>query len=61
MPDGGAVVVDYKFGDVQNESKYHSQVRKYIRNLTHTGKFSYVKGFLWYVKERRIIEVKNKL
>ena len=58
MPDGGAVVIDYKFGKSQNMKKhqyYCRQVRRYADKLKSTGRYRYVKGYLWYVKEDNVI------
>lgn len=57
MPDGGALVIDYKFGEVNSSGKYIRQVRDYVGRLERTGKFSYVEGYLWYVKEDRVEKV----
>ena len=57
MPDGGAVVIDYKFGSSGSHKKYLRQVRDYTERLKKTGKFSYVKGYLWYVKENVVMSV----
>lgn len=50
-PDGGAVVIDYKFGAVVESPRYRRQVSGYVNRLRETGKFRYVEGWLWYVRE----------
>jgi ATP-dependent exoDNAse (exonuclease V) beta subunit len=50
-----AVVVDYKFGEVEEES-HESQLGKYIRVFQRMG-FADVTGFIWYVELNRITEV----
>ena len=57
MPDGGAIVIDYKFGSSGSHKKYLRQVRDYTERLKKTGKFSYVKGYLWYVKENVVMGI----
>jgi ATP-dependent exoDNAse (exonuclease V) beta subunit len=42
-----AIVVDYKFGNIQN-IKYNSQVNKYMDFLKEMG-YKKVEGFVWYV------------
>lgn len=56
-PDGTAMVIDYKFGRLENSAKYHYQVRNYIKRLRHTGSFTNVEGYLWYVNENHIEQV----
>ncbi|MDE7069966.1 MAG: UvrD-helicase domain-containing protein [Alistipes sp.] len=46
-----AVVVDYKFGDLEAE-KYRRQVREYMRLLREMG-YEEVEGYLWYVRMGR--------
>ncbi|MBR4826729.1 MAG: UvrD-helicase domain-containing protein [Bacteroidales bacterium] len=53
-PDGGIVVIDYKFG-AERES-YIRQVRRYVglfRDMGHTD----VTGYVWYVPEDKVVEV----
>lgn len=50
-PDGHAEVVDYKFGKYDDTGKYRRQIRGYVRRLAETGRYSGVKGYLWYVNE----------
>lgn len=56
MPDGGAVVIDYKFGSSASHSKYRRQVRDYVFRLKSTRRFSYVKGYIWYVAEDKTVD-----
>lgn len=58
MPDGGAVVIDYKFGKSEKTyRRYSRQVKQYVDRLTATGRYSYVKGYLWYVREDKVVGV----
>lgn len=52
-----AVIIDYKFGEKMDDSKYGAQVRGYVNKLKETGKFLSVKGYIWYVKLNRILFV----
>jgi ATP-dependent helicase/nuclease subunit A len=47
IKDKNAIVVDYKFGQVQN-TRYMNQVKNYSKVLKEMG-FSKVEGFVWYV------------
>ena len=49
------IVVDFKFGKTNEE--YHVQVRKYIDILSSMG-YPNVRGYLWYVFNNLIEEVK---
>lgn len=55
MRNDEIVVVDYKFGDVEEE-KYIRQVKYYV-NLIQKMDFSNVSGFVFYVKMKKIIRV----
>jgi len=56
MIDGEqAVVVDYKFGE-QEKPHDRQQVKKYM-SLIHQLGFQHVKGYLWYIEIRKIVEV----
>ncbi len=57
MPDGSAVVIDYKFGAYASLKKYSRQVRDYVERLRRTGRFTTVEGYLWYVRENRIEKI----
>ena len=53
--DGHIDIIDYKFG--QEKRSHHRQVTRYadcFRNMGHSG----VRGFIWYVPDHRIIQVK---
>ena len=50
-----AIVVDFKFGTPRHE--YHSQVQKYMSLLEHMG-YTDVTGYLWYIYNNKIEEVK---
>ncbi|MBR1462715.1 MAG: UvrD-helicase domain-containing protein [Prevotella sp.] len=57
MTDGEkTIVVDFKFGREREE--YHRQVSEYMNLLTSMGHRS-VKGYLWYVYNNKIVEVKS--
>ena len=55
LKENRAIVVDYKFGEVEEES-YKSQMRKYLKYLVAMG-YVDVKGFIWYVNLEKKIEV----
>lgn len=50
-----AIVVDYKFGELENP-KYNRQVQYYMKTIKEMG-FSDVKGFVFYVKQGKVVEV----
>lgn len=55
-----AVVIDYKFGD-RNEKEnagYRRQVARYMDRLRESGQFNSIKGYLWYVSDNIVEEVK---
>ena len=54
---GCAVVIDYKFGDVEDEVHYGKQVKRYVDTLKSTGRFFGVKGYLWYMKQNKVVFV----
>lgn len=57
-PDGHqAIVIDYKFGEVHTDNRYRRQVRTYMDALMRTGRFTTIRGYLWYVKSGTIEEV----
>lgn len=51
-----AIVLDYKFGRWNDH--YITQVRQYMDALRSLG-HPHVKGFLWYARENRLVEVKG--
>jgi len=50
-----AIVLDYKFG--AREEHYKQQVGRYMDALRELGHSS-VRGFLWYARENKLVEVK---
>lgn len=52
---GGVEVIDYKFGKIERPS-YSKQVKRYMKALQGMGYIS-VKGYIWYVELRKIVEV----
>lgn len=57
MKDGNRiVVVDFKFGKMRDA--YKAQVAEYMRLIRDMG-YTDVKGYLWLVRGKKIIEVKN--
>ena len=54
-----AIVIDYKFGKKRDDKKYGRQVKGYIDKLKETGRFSSVKGYVWYVRNDEILFVGN--
>ncbi|MDE6010353.1 MAG: UvrD-helicase domain-containing protein [Muribaculaceae bacterium] len=55
--EGNATVVDYKFGDTPKDKLYSHQVGQYMGYLEAMGKFAGVRGYVWYVKLNRVLEV----
>ncbi|MBR4809742.1 MAG: UvrD-helicase domain-containing protein [Bacteroidales bacterium] len=53
-PDGGIVIIDYKFG-AERES-YLWQVRRYVRLFRDMGHTD-VCGYIWYVPEDKVVKV----
>jgi len=51
-----AVVLDYKFGHWEN--RYTAQVREYMEALRRMG-YQPVRGYLWFARENRLVEVKG--
>jgi ATP-dependent helicase/nuclease subunit A len=49
------IVIDYKFGK-HDDSKYHKQVRDYMKNLMQMG-LPGVTGYIWYFKDNDIVQV----
>lgn len=56
MKDGKVIVVDFKFG--KKKQGYRNQVKEYMNLLTQMG-YSNVKGYLWYVFENELENVRN--
>ncbi len=52
---GHAVVVDYKFGELDAE-RYRKQIREYLRLLREMG-YEKTEGFLWYVRLGKIEKI----
>lgn len=52
ITDDKVVVVDYKFGDIQDK-RHHNQVRNYMK-LIRQMNYTKVEGFLWYVELGKI-------
>jgi predicted RecB family nuclease len=50
-----AVVVDYKFGELEPE-KYRRQIREYAELLRQMG-YERTEGYLWFVRLQRIEKV----
>lgn len=55
VKDGKAVVIDFKFG--KQQKTYVGQVKEYMKLLSQMG-YSLVEGYIWYVSEDIIEEVK---
>jgi hypothetical protein len=57
MIDGkNAIIVDFKFG--KKNKKYNTQVAEYMK-LMREMNYESVSGFLWYVDEKEVEEVKS--
>jgi ATP-dependent exoDNAse (exonuclease V) beta subunit len=52
---GKVVVVDYKFGENEQEV-YEGQVKRYISCLKSMG-YEKVEGYLWYVGKKKVIPI----
>lgn len=59
--EGNATIIDYKFGQHTDVSKYRTQMREYIYRISRTGSFSSVRAFIWYVSADKIEEIFLKL
>ncbi|MDH6341852.1 ATP-dependent helicase/nuclease subunit A [Parabacteroides sp. PFB2-12] len=55
LHDGKAIVVDYKFGEVQ-EKTYQKQVKSYMQLIAEMG-YQEVEGYIWYVELGEIEKV----
>ncbi len=55
LKDDQVIVVDYKFGRQQSTS-HRSQVKKYTEMLKEMS-YGEVKGFIWYVNLKEVVEV----
>ncbi|MFR9503157.1 MAG: UvrD-helicase domain-containing protein [Rikenellaceae bacterium] len=55
IKDGRAIVVDYKFG-VREQDHHKKQVAEYMRLLGEMG-YQKVDGYIWYIKNNKIIQV----
>ena len=51
------VVVDYKFGAEDDKQKHIEQVENYMDMIRQMG-YANLKGYIWYVMEKDIVEVK---
>ena len=54
--EGTVDVIDYKFGK-EHKAQYEKQVKNYMNLLSSMG-YDNVRGFLWYVDNNKIVEVK---
>ena len=55
VQDGAATVIDYKFG--VEKKGYAAQVRRYMKLLSALG-YAPVSGFLWYVEQDEVQQIK---
>ena len=55
VQDGAATVIDYKFG--VEKKGYAAQVRRYMNLLLALG-YAPVSGFLWYVEQDEVQQIK---
>ncbi|MDP4273662.1 MAG: UvrD-helicase domain-containing protein [Bacteroidota bacterium] len=53
IKDKEAVVIDYKFGDLE-KSSYLNQIRQYAAYLAQMG-YSPVKAYIWYVNRNKVV------
>lgn len=52
-----AVIIDYKFGHERYDKLYQKQVKDYIATLHESTGIRNIKGYIWYVRANKIIEV----
>ena len=52
-----AVIIDYKFGDVEADNSYISQIKKYMDSFKKVSGYHNIKGYLWYVRKNRILPI----
>lgn len=55
MKDGEVIVVDFKFG--KKHATYNKQVREYMNLLANMG-YQHIRGYLWYVFNNELEEIK---
>lgn len=46
-----AVIIDYKFGEIAEDNRYRSQVKRYMRLLKEATGIKDISGFIWYVRK----------
>ena len=52
-----ATVIDYKFGEYEDNDKYLKQVKEYMNVFRKATGISNVNGYIWYVRKNHIVEV----
>ncbi|MDD4516180.1 UvrD-helicase domain-containing protein [Massilibacteroides sp.] len=57
IKDGEVVVVDYKFGEIE-EKKYSKQIKSYVDLIKAIG-YKQVYGYIWYVELNKLVCVKE--
>ena len=60
-PEGDAIVVDYKFGTDGNISEHRRQVGEYMGWMREMKQFRTIRGYIWYVNGRRVVEVEEEV
>ncbi len=55
-----AVIVDYKFGTIPDNDEHILQVREYMRLLREALRLRSVEGYVWYVREGKVVNVGNQ-
>lgn len=64
-PEGDAVVIDYKFSTSENFAEkvkaHRRQVGEYMGWLEAMRKFRSVRGYIWYVNKKDIVEVSHAI
>ncbi|MDE6289951.1 MAG: PD-(D/E)XK nuclease family protein, partial [Muribaculaceae bacterium] len=58
-PDGTAVIIDYKFGDLRNDKTYSRQVKRYAAALLQTGITKKCEAYIWYVSLGEVISIED--
>lgn len=58
--DGKAIVVDYKFGEIDRSGAHARQVKGYAEALRKTLGLQHVEAYLWYVVSQKIEQVVSR-
>jgi CRISPR/Cas system-associated exonuclease Cas4 (RecB family) len=53
--DGQTVVLDYKFGE-REEDSYRRKMRRYLKELSNMG-YNNAVGYIWYINQEKLTKV----